>query len=126
VGYGIDAKAPGAVGVTADFGLTITRLDNGARRVLVDDTVRGSDPEPWRQPWFPLPGLDFQRVEVCLELATPAGNGSDPERPAAVIENPRVWAGDRPTLPRRWTEQQLSEQEQRLREEQLRAIGYIQ
>ena len=126
VGYGVDVKAPGAAAVDADFGLTITRLDTGQRRVLVDDTVRGDEPEPWRQLWIPLPGLDFTRVELCLELATPGGNGSDPERPAAVIENPRVWAGDRPTLPRQWTEEQLSEQEQRLREEQLRAIGYIQ
>jgi hypothetical protein len=126
VGYGIDVKAPGAARVEADVGLTVTRLDTGERRVLVDDTVRGDDPKPWRQLWIPLPGLDFTRVELCLELVTPAGNGSDPERPAAVIENPRVWAGDRPTLPRRWTEEQLSEQEQRLREEQLRAIGYIQ
>jgi hypothetical protein len=126
VGYGIDVKAPGAAAVDADFGLTITRLDTGQRRVLIDDTVRGGDPEPWRQRWIPLQGLDFTRVELCLELATPGGNGSDPERPAAIIENPRVWAGDRPTLPRRWTEEQLSEQEQRLREEQLRAIGYIQ
>jgi hypothetical protein len=126
VGYGIDVKVPGAAAVDADFGLTITRLDTGQRRVLIDDTVRAGDPEPWRQRWIPLQGLDFTRVELCLELATPGGNGGDPERPAAVIENPRVWAGDRPTLPRRWTEEQLSEQEQRLRGEQLRAIGYVQ
>jgi hypothetical protein len=126
VGYGIDVKAPGAASVEADFGLTITRPDTGQRRVLIDDTVRGGDPEPWRQRWIPLQGLDFTRVDLCLELATPGGNGTDPERPVAVIENPRVWAGDRPTLPRRWTEEQLGEQEQRLREEQLRAIGYVQ
>jgi hypothetical protein len=126
VGYGIDVKAPGAAAVEADFGLTITRLDTGQRRMLVDETVRGGDSEPWRQRWIPLPGLDLARVELCLELATRGSNGSDPERPAAVIENPRVWAGDRPTLPRQWTEELLSEQEQRLREEQLRAIGYIQ
>jgi hypothetical protein len=126
VGYGIDVKAPGAASVEADFGLTITRLDTGQRRVLVDETMRSGDAEPWRQRWIPLPGLDLTRVELCLELATRGSNGSDPERPAAVIENPRVWAGDRPTLPRQWTEEQLGEQEQRLREEQLRAIGYIQ
>jgi hypothetical protein len=113
VGYGIDVKAPGAAAVEADFGLTITRLDSGQRRVLVDDTVRGGDPEPWRQRWISLPALDLTRVELCLELATAGSNGSDPERPAAVIENPRVWAGDRPKLPRRWTEEQLGEQEQR-------------
>jgi hypothetical protein len=126
VGYGIDVKAPGAAGVVADFGVTITRLDTGARRVVVDETVRGDGEEPWRERWIPLPGFDYTRVRLCLELATPGGNGSDPERPAAVIENPRVWAGDRPKLPRRWTEEQLGEQERRLREEQLRAIGYIQ
>jgi Arylsulfotransferase (ASST) len=126
VGYGVDVKAPGAAVVEADFTITVTRLDTGVRRVLVEETVRGSDAEPWHQRWFPLPGLDFTRVELCLELATPGGNGSSSERPAAVIENPRVWAGDRPKLPRQWTEEQLSEQEQRLREEQLRAIGYIQ
>lgn len=126
IGYGIDVKAPGAAGVVADFGVTVTRLDNRARRVLVDDTVTGDGPEPWRQRWIPLPGLDFTRVEMCLELATPGGNGSDPERPAAVIEAPRVLAGDRPTLPQRPAGEQLSEQERRLREEQLRAIGYIQ
>lgn len=126
VGYGIDVKAPGAAAVEADFGLTITRLDTGERRMLVDETVRGGDSEPWRQRWIPLPGLDLARVELCLELVIRGSNGSDPERPAAVIENPRVWAGDRPALPRKWTEELLSEQEQRLREEQLRAIGYIQ
>lgn len=126
VGYGIDVKAPGAAAVEAEFGISVTRLDTGERRVLVDEGVRGADDEAWRQLWIPLSGLDFARVSLCLELVTEAGNGSDPERPAAVIENPRVWAGDRPTLPRRWSEEQLGEQEQRLREEQLRAIGYIQ
>jgi len=126
IGYGIDVKAPGAAGVVAEFGVTVTRLDNRARRVVVDDTVTGDDSEPWRQRWIPLPGLDFTRVEMCLELATPRGNGSNPERPAAVIEVPRVLAGDRPTLPQRPAGEQLSEQERRLREEQLRAIGYIQ
>jgi hypothetical protein len=124
--YGIDVKARGAKQVEARFTFTIERGDGSDRRVLVDTTLHGSDPEPWRMEWIPLPGLDFQRARLCLSLETPNGNGTKPDRPAAVIENPRVWAGDRPTLPRRWTEQQLSAQEQRLREEQLRAIGYVQ
>jgi hypothetical protein len=126
VGYGIDVKAPGAAEVEANFEIAVTRLDTGERRVLVDERVRGSDAQPWRQTWIPLPGLDFRRVELCLSLATPSGNGSSPKRPAAVIENPRVWAANRPQPPRQWTEEKLGEQEQRLREEQLRAIGYIQ
>ena len=126
LGYGIDVKVPGGSAVVAGFRVTIVPPDGGARRVLVDETVRGDGEEPWRQRWIPLPGLDFARVRLCLELDVTGSNGADPARPAAVIENPRVWAGDRPTLPRRWTEEQLGEQEQRLREEQLRAIGYIQ
>jgi hypothetical protein len=124
--YGIDVKARGSKTVEARFRFVFDPVGGGERRVVVDRTVRGDDPEPWVMEWIPLPGLDFTRVRLCLELATPGGNGDDPDRPAAVIENPRVWAGDRPTLPRRWTEEPLSAQEQRLREEQLRAIGYVQ
>lgn len=124
--YGIDVRARGARQVEAHFTFTIERDDGTDRRVLVDATIRGTDPEPWRMEWIPLPGLDFARVRLCLALDTPNGNGARSDRPAAVIENPRVWAGDRPTLPRRWTEDQLSAEEQRLREEQLRAIGYVQ
>jgi hypothetical protein len=124
--YGIDVRARGSNDVVAHFRFTLEPSDGGERRVVVDRTVRGDDAEPWHIEWIQLPGLDFQRVNMCLELDTPSGNGEDLDRPAAVIENPRVWAGDRPTLPRRWTEEQLSAQEQKLREEQLRAIGYIQ
>ena len=124
--YGVDVRASGSEDVVAHFRYTLEPVDGGERRVVVDRTVRGDDPEPWHIEWIQLPGLDFRRANLCLELETPDGNGDDPDRPAAVIENPRVWAGDRPTLPRRWTEDQLSAQEQRLREEQLRAIGYVQ
>lgn len=75
---------------------------------------------------IPLPGLDFRPVRLCLSVDTHGGNGGNPNRPVAVIENPRVWAGDRPQLPRPWSEDHLSAQEQKLREEQLRAIGYVQ
>lgn len=124
--YGIDVRAPGAAAVEARFRFTLEPLDRGEPRILVDRTIRGDDQEPWRMEQIPLPGLDFRPVRLCLSVDTHGGNGGNPNRPVAVIENPRVWAGDRPQLPRPWSEDHLSAQEQKLREEQLRAIGYVQ
>lgn len=126
LGYGIDPQAPGVEGVRARFTVTLERLDTGERRKLVDDTVAVDDPELWRQPWIPVEGLEFRTVRLCLELETPNGNGSAHNHPAAVIENPRIYSGDQPVLPRKRTDPKLSEEERKLREEQLRAIGYIQ
>jgi len=126
VGYGIDPDAPGMDGVRASFTVALERLDTGERRELLNDTVSADDAELWRQPWIPVEGLDFRTVRLCLELETPNGNGSAPNHPAAVIENPRFYAGDQPVLPRKRTDPKLSEDERKLREEQLRAIGYVQ
>jgi hypothetical protein len=125
VGFGIDPTAPGAEGVTARLTITLESVDSGQITTLLDQTASSDDEELWHQPWIPVSGHDFRTVLLCLSLNTPHGNGNAPNHPAAVIENPRFYAGDHPQPPRR-PEEELSEQEKQLREEQLRAIGYIQ
>lgn len=126
VGYGLDGDAPGSGGVEARFVITVDRFDTGERMVLVDETISSGAAETWRQPWIPMPGLDHRSVMMCLQLDTPRGNGTDHNRAVAVIENPRVYSGDQPTLPRKWRDGALSDDERAIREQQLRAIGYIQ
>ena len=126
VGYGLDADAPGLDGVAARFVITVDGPETGEPRIVVDETLTVSTPELWRQPWIPLPDFEHQTVLMCLQLETAAGNGTDPDRPVAVIENPRVYSGDQPTLPRKWRDGPLSDQERAIREQQLKAIGYIQ
>ncbi len=126
VGYGIDLEAPAAESVSARFRISLERLDTGERVELVNDMVTADDAVVWHEPWIPVKGLDFRHVRLCLELETSGANGSAANHPAAVIENPRFYAGDQPIPPRKRTDPRLSDEERKLREEQLRAIGYIQ
>jgi len=126
VGYGIDPSMPGAEAVSARVRITLERSDNGEITVLLDDSVSSSDDELWRQTWIPVTGHDFRTAMMCLSLETPAGNGTARNRPVVVVENPRFYAGDHPSLPRAPTDDALSDEERKLREEQLRAIGYVQ
>jgi hypothetical protein len=93
--------------------------------VLVDDRVASSDQSVWQEKKVPLDDLALAHVELCLETTWEGNMGKDRAEWHIVWESPEVVCRDaryyqpRPQKPK-------SAQEEKLEEEQLRAIGYIQ
>ncbi len=123
--YGLDRSRLGNANVEATFRFTVRELDGGDTRVLLSDTVSSGSDQLWRVGFERLEIRAFRRAELCIDV-TAAGNVS-PERASriAAVENPYIYAADRTIFPEELRDRELSPQERAIREQQLRALGYI-
>jgi hypothetical protein len=65
------------------------------------------------------------RYELCVDTEVEGSLRPDREKTVVAVENPRIYSGDRPTLPKGIKGRELSPQERKIREQQLRALGYV-
>ena len=120
VGFGIEAGSLWGRSMTAGFRMTIEGEDGV--RSIVDETLASDAESLWVRRKVPLGAYAYQHVELCIETMIEGGLGSVGE--PAVWANPIiVSASQRP--PRPPTKHRITEQERRLREQQLKALGYV-
>jgi hypothetical protein len=124
LGYGLDPGPLGDAELTGRFRAFVEPLVGGERRVLLDDSVAWSADRLWRRTGeIRLPQLSYEKVRLCLE-GTWQGAVS-PKRGDRSIAWERPYVGGRgrphlaPPLP-------IGEQERKLHEQQLKALGYVQ
>ncbi len=121
VEFGIDEERLRGRWLEAQFRLTAQRKGHPPE-TLLDRTLNTESESPWRGRWVPLARFTYQNIELCLSTEV-AGDMEEPERMVAwanpLIESPIQH-------PLELTEVgQISERERRLREQQLKTLGYI-
>ena len=95
---------------------------DGGFRTLVDETLASDAESLWVQRWVPLGAYAYEHVELCI--ATVVEGETDTLGEFAVWANPGIDSkSQRPARPR--TEHRITEQERKLREQQLKALGYV-
>jgi outer membrane protein assembly factor BamB len=121
VGFGIREDAAGPAAATARFQLTLHHDEGGER--LVDSTLASST-GAWRTlRAIPLGRWGYQKVDICLSAQLIAG--ADDASSRLVWGTPVISSAPlRPNGPR--NRERVTEQERRLRERQLEAIGYVE
>jgi hypothetical protein len=120
--YGFDQSSLEGAPPEATFELTVRKLGATRVRKVINETVRSDEPEPFRDRYAAVPGLDLQRVELCLDVTAGPGDAGEKLHPAVFLTNPRFYSQSRAQRVRSWKERRITEQERR----QLEAIGYIQ
>lgn len=121
VEFGIDEARVEGRRLEARFRLTVQREDESPEMVL-DRTLNPDSESPWRGRWFPLGKYGYQQVEMCVATEV-TGEMDDPEEMVAwgnplirsPISNPFDELG----------QARVSVREQKLREQQLKALGYV-
>jgi hypothetical protein len=105
----------------AEFRLTVQPRNEPAETVL-DRRLTESSESPWRGRWIRLGRFSYQRVRMCVATEV-AGEMENPEEMVAWA-NPLIKSPvHHPHKERK--EERISEREQKLREQQLRALGYV-
>ena len=121
VEFGIDVAKLKSRWVEAHFVMTL-RDQGSAPEVLLDRRLTPESESPWRGRSLPLARYAYRTVEVCV--ATEAeGDMADP---LAVVAwgNPLILSPvQHPVV--EITQDVLTEQERKLREQQLKALGYV-
>ncbi len=118
--FGIDGGSLWGQSLTAGFRMTIEA--GGDVRPIIDEAVASDAENLWVQRRVPLGEYAYQQVELCIETAVEGElNGLGD---AAVWANPIIVSGSqRPSrLPK---EHRITEQERKLREQQLKVLGYV-
>ena len=121
VEFGIDEKRLGDRWVEGRFLMTI-RDHGSAPEVLLDRRLTPESESPWRGRSLPLGRYAYRTVELCV--ATEAkGDFADPLT-AVAWGNPLILSPvQHPVV--EITQEVLTEQERKLREQQLKALGYV-
>lgn len=121
-GFGIDREALGNRPLRARFTMTIA--GDGPPSTLVDTTVDSNDTKVWIRKAIPLEDYKSEYVEMCI--ATELEHAEEPDDPIrrALWSNPIIDSRSQHP-PRPPSNRQLSEQERTLRDQQLKALGYI-
>lgn len=125
LGYGIDLDRLGAKRLTARFRFSFHLPDRDEETVILEDTVDSAAAETWRERWLPVKAKAYRRYELCVDVETEGEVNLDRARRIAVVETPRIYSGDQPSLPASFYGGRLSDQEKKIREQQLRALGYV-
>jgi hypothetical protein len=121
VEFGIDEERLRERWVEARFLLTVDD-GKGPPRTLLDRTLNPESESPWRGENIRLSGYGYKRVTMCV--ATEAEG--EMEKPLSVVAwgNPLVSSSIQHPYEKR--AEILTEQERKLREQQLQALGYVQ
>jgi hypothetical protein len=125
LGYGIDLARLKKQSLTARFRFTLRRLETDETTVFFEDTVDSAAEKLWREHWLPVHVRAYERVEFCVDVQTEGTVDPERARRIAVVLNPRIYSGDQPELPAHFYGGPLSPQERAIREQQLRALGYV-
>lgn len=126
--FGLDRerlrKASGPL--TARFRITAAPLDQngdaGIPETLLDEVLVSDHDEHWHRQRVELPGLDYQRVELCLSIDVSGAEES--VRLVAVWGVPGIRSRSAPESESD-EESELSQEEQELRRKRLEAFGYV-
>jgi len=125
LGYGIDLDRLGKRSLKARFRFSLRRIDADQKTVFFEDVVDSTAGEPWREHWLPIKAQAYRRYEMCVDVETEGTVDPDKAKKIAVFLIPRMYSGDQPSLPARFYGGKLSEQERKIREQQLKALGYV-
>jgi len=118
--FGIDGERLNDRHVRARFKMTIT--GDGTSELIVDETIDSGSEELWMRRRVSLGTFAYEQVEMCI--ATDIEGEAEDLLELAVWANPVVRSKSlRP--PRLRPMHQITEQEHRLREQQLKALGYV-
>ena len=118
--YGLDSKRLRGREMSARFRITIETDDRS--ETLLDDTVTSASDSLWTGRTLRLGRYTFRRVSMCLSVET----DGEVKNAAKVVawSAPFVFSKkQRPDLQR--PDLEITEQEERLRQQQLEALGYI-
>ncbi len=119
-GFGIDGGSLGNRYLKVGFRMTIE--GEGGVRVLVDETLASDAENLWLQRRARLGAYAYEHVELCI--ATVIEGETDDLGEFAMWANPVIESKSmRP--PRLPPVSQITEQERRLREQQLKVLGYV-
>jgi len=119
--FGIDEERLQGRKIEARFRLTVQR-PGGRAETLLDRHLHTQSNSPWRGRWVPLGQYGYQRVQMCVSTEV-RGEMENPEEMVAW-GNPLIKSSvHHPYEERR--EERISERERKLREQQLKALGYV-
>jgi outer membrane protein assembly factor BamB len=121
VEFGIDEERLQERSLEARFRLTVQR-EGGLPETVLDVTLNNGSKSPWRGRNVRLGRFSYQRVQMCVS-AEVAGEMENPDEMVAwgnpLIRSPVHHPYDEQK------QERVSEQEQKLREQQLKALGYV-
>jgi hypothetical protein len=121
VEFGIDEERLRGRRLNARFQLTIAEKDQPPE-VLLDRSLNSDSESLWRGRDIPLGRFGFKRVTMCVSTEA-EGDVEDPFRVVAW-GNPLIHSKvQHPEEERK--DERITEQERKLREQQLRALGYV-
>ncbi|MFV2073406.1 MAG: aryl-sulfate sulfotransferase [Thermoanaerobaculales bacterium] len=118
--YGLDAKRLRGREMSARFRITIESEDGV--ETLLDDTVTSASDPLWKGRALSLGKFTYRDVEMCMSVDTD-GEVKNADKVVAWGAPIVVSKKQRPDLQR--PELEITEQERKLREQQLEALGYI-
>jgi len=122
VEFGIDEERLQGRRIEARFQLTIAEKGRPAE-VLLDRSLNTDSESPWRGRNIPLRRFGFKRVEMCVSTEA-EGEMEDPLHVVAW-GNPLIRSSVQHPKEDERLDQRVTEEERKLREQQLRALGYI-
>jgi hypothetical protein len=121
VEFGIDSERLNEQRLEARFKLTVRR-EGHPPETLLDRTLNSDSENPWRGRWIRLARFSYQNVDLCVSTEI-SGEVNKPERIVAW-GNPLIECPIQHPFEDK-EEDRISERERRLREQQLRALGYV-
>ena len=119
--FGIDEARLEGRWLEARFRLTVQR-EGEAPETALDRTLNPDSESPWRGRWIRLGRFSYQRVQMCVATEV-VGEMDNPEDMVAW-GNPLIRSRIHHPYDER-KQARVSEREQELREQQLKALGYV-
>ena len=128
--YGLDKNRLGRSKLSARFRFTLRSISDeepssGETTVLHEDVISSDSDELWRQKWFGLGPPPYRRVEMCIDVELDGKVKADRVHKIVAVDNIRIDSRDRPRLPHKFRKRKLTQQERKIQEQQLRALGYV-
>jgi hypothetical protein len=120
VQFGLDESQLSGRAGAVRFRLTIE--SQGPAEILLDEKVDSASSPRWRKEVFSLSGLAYENIEMCIATE---GEGDLVDLGSLAVWNQPIIssATQRPTLKPR--EERITEEERKLRDQQLEALGYV-
>ena len=128
--YGLDRSRLGRSKLSARFRFTIRPLgeedsDAGEATVLHEDVISSDSDKLWRRKWIGLGPPAYRRIELCVDVDVDGDVDAERAQRIVAIENIRIDSRDRPRLPKELRHRKLTDQERKIQEQQLKALGYV-